>query len=404
MRRILAGCLAGMAMALLATPGHPTEPPARVGRLAALSGPVSFHPQDAGSWEQAVPNYPVTDGAAFWTEPGGRAEIEIAASRIVMDAVTELVVDAIAEAAVVATLPQGEILLALSGLGAGESYTVRTPRAAAIIRTNGRYAIAAGDLNHPTRITVLAGAARVSGAHFALDIGAGQAGVIEGAEDFTARLAPVEPSAFLAAQATADHPALPPETPATGTIPPQQPPAATLSPTPPPTPPTVAQMPGGLALRAHGDWADVPGYGHVWFPRVPSNWQPYRDGRWTWVRPWGWTWIDNAPFGFATTHYGRWLRLRGRWAWWPGPPGQLPVYAPAMVALNGPPGPSGPLRWRPLGAHEPYRPWPGARPARPNLILPPPGPPQATHPPAPGPILFRPLPGNPAFPAQTPSR
>ena len=80
MRRILAGCLAGMAMALLATPGHPTEPPARVGRLAALSGPVSFHPQDAGSWEQAVPNYPVTDGAAFWTEPGGRAEIEIAAS------------------------------------------------------------------------------------------------------------------------------------------------------------------------------------------------------------------------------------------------------------------------------------------------------------------------------------
>jgi len=404
MRGVLAGCLAGMAVALLATPAHPAELPARVGRLAALSGPVSFHPQEAGSWEQAVLNYPVTDGAAFWTEPGGRAEIEIAASRIVMDAATELDFDAIAEAAVVATLPQGEILLALSDLGPEESYTVRTPRAAAVIRANGRYGIYAGDLDHPTRITVLTGAARVSGANFALDIGAGQAGVIEGAEDFAAHVAPAEPSAFLAAQATPEQPALPPGLPpeapaaATGTIPPQQPPSPTA------TPPKVAQMPGGLALWTQGDWADVAGYGHVWFPRVPGNWQPYRDGRWTWVRPWGWTWVDNAPFGFATTHYGRWLRLRGRWAWWPGPPGQRPVYAPAMVALHGPPGPNGPLRWRPLGAHEPFRPWPVAPSARPNLILPPPGQPQAAHPPVPGPILFRPLPGNPAFPAQTPSR
>jgi hypothetical protein len=53
------------------------------------------------------------------------------------------------------------------------------------------------------------------------------------------------------------------------------------------------------------------------------------------VAPWGWTWIDQAPWGFAPFHYGRWVIIRGRWAWVPGRYEARPVYAPALVGWIG---------------------------------------------------------------------
>ena len=43
-----------------------------------------------------------------------------------------------------------------------------------------------------------------------------------------------------------------------------------------------------------------------------------RTGHWAWVRPWGWTWVDDAPWGFAPFHYGRWVYHRNAWCWAPG--------------------------------------------------------------------------------------
>jgi hypothetical protein len=83
------------------------------------------------------------------------------------------------------------------------------------------------------------------------------------------------------------------------------------------------------------------------------------------VEPWGWTWIDEAPWGFAPFHYGRWAMYRGSWVWVPGTRVARPVYAPAlvvfvggrnggtMVAVGG--GMQG-VAWFPLGPHEVYRP------------------------------------------------
>src|SRR5579883_1232898 len=45
------------------------DPPSRVGRLARLTGTVSFHTADQDSWSPATANYPVTTGNSFWTEP-----------------------------------------------------------------------------------------------------------------------------------------------------------------------------------------------------------------------------------------------------------------------------------------------------------------------------------------------
>jgi hypothetical protein len=123
-------------------------------------------------------------------------------------------------------------------------------------------------------------------------------------------------------------------------------------------------MTGYEDLDAYGSWRTVPEYGAVWIPaRVAPDWAPYRDGHWTWISPWGWTWIDDAPWGFAPSHYGRWVRVYDHWAWAPGPIVRRPVYAPALVAFVGGSNwsvslHSGPaVGWFPLGWREPYRPW-----------------------------------------------
>ena len=123
-------------------------------------------------------------------------------------------------------------------------------------------------------------------------------------------------------------------------------------------------MVGARDLDEYGNWDNDYEYGRIWYPTaVSANWAPYRNGRWSWVQPWGWTWVDDAPWGFAPFHYGRWVRVGPRWAWSPGSSIGRPVYAPALVTFFGGNGWSvsanvGPTySWVPLGWNEPYVPW-----------------------------------------------
>ncbi|HTU64412.1 MAG TPA: DUF6600 domain-containing protein, partial [Steroidobacteraceae bacterium] len=116
-------------------------------------------------------------------------------------------------------------------------------------------------------------------------------------------------------------------------------------------------------LDDNGSWSNEPEYGYVWTPsRVAVDWSPYRYGRWVWVSPWGWTWIDDAPWGYAPFHYGRWAHVRERWCWVPGPRHVRAVYAPALVGWVGSPGVSvsvsigSGVGWFPLGPREVYVP------------------------------------------------
>lgn len=122
---------------------------------------------------------------------------------------------------------------------------------------------------------------------------------------------------------------------------------------------------GTRELDRHGYWRQVPEYGPVWTPyHVPSGWIPYSTGFWVHDPYYGWTWVDTQPWGWAPFHYGRWVRVHGRWCWAPGPRIVRPVYAPALVvfaaspsgsflfSLNGPP-----QAWVALGWGEPCVPW-----------------------------------------------
>jgi hypothetical protein len=125
------------------------------------------------------------------------------------------------------------------------------------------------------------------------------------------------------------------------------------------------EMTGAEELDRYGRWEQSPEYGALWVPTaVAVDWAPYRAGHWAWVRPWGWTWVDDAPWGFAPFHYGRWVYVRNNWCWTPGERVARPVYAPALVAWMGGPranvsitiggGPA--VGWFPLAPREVYVP------------------------------------------------
>jgi hypothetical protein len=83
-------------------------------------------------------------------------------------------------------------------------------------------------------------------------------------------------------------------------------------------------------LDPYGDWMETSDYGYVFQPRQAAqarDWRPYTNGHWIYTDA-GWTWISDEKFGWATYHYGRWVRLRSiGWVWVPGE-----QWAPAWVS------------------------------------------------------------------------
>ena len=150
------------------------------------------------------------------------------------------------------------------------------------------------------------------------------------------------------------------------------------------------QLAGYSNLANYGSWQNVPGYGWAWAPnnQNQSNFAPYQNGQWVWEPGSGYTWVDNAPYGYATSHYGSWFNNQsyGGWLWQP-PASQYQTssnalasaWLPAVVSffltgssggdlsslLNGFSGLTGSyadntnIGWIPLAPGEQYQPWYG---------------------------------------------
>lgn len=329
--------------------GASGSPPARVGRVARISGAVSFHAADQTTWSPAILNDPVTSGNAFWTEPSASAVIEVSGNRMAMDGSTEFDIATLDDHTLVASEPQGALYVDLRQVPPNEYYSIQSPRGAVQVAAAGRYEVVAGDTAHPTTVTVVEGAAQITGGPVALQVGAGQTATLTGADTIQGAIGPMQQDPFLVKMLAQDRPA----------------PRSAVA-----VPPIVARLTGSEDLAQYGTWSETPQYGTVWYPQVESGWVPYRHGRWSYIAPWGWTWVDEAPWGFAPFHYGRWVQDGDRWGWVPvgaptGGPAVAypdPVYAPALVsfvaigavagALIG----AGSVGWVPLGPNEPYYP------------------------------------------------
>jgi hypothetical protein len=327
------------------------DPPARVGRIAGMTGTVSFHNEGDTDWSAASLNYPVSSGNAFWTEPSADARLEISDSRVVLGGGTEFDVTTLDASGLQGVVPQGEVYIHLRDLAPNEAWSIQTPRGLVRLSGQGRYGIAVGTTDQPTLITVIDGAAQIEGPGVSLQVAANQTATITGTDSFQGSVGPAVRDTFLTARLDAERP----------------PPAPAV-----PIPAQVTTMAGGSDLVSTGSWSDAPEYGRVWYPPVAATWVPYREGHWAYVAPWGWTWIDDASWGFAPFHYGRWIQLGGRWAWTPGAAvvAGPPVYAPALVTFIGVGAgvalgaamASGSIGWVPLGPREPFRPWYRASP------------------------------------------
>jgi hypothetical protein len=303
------------------------DPPARVGRIGLVEGNVSFYTDKDSGWQNARLNYPVTSKNSIWTNPASRAEIRIGSSALRLDADSIVDFTNVDDSRTQLFVQRGTLNVRLRSYPANsnavetykDTFRVETNEGTVILEANGRYRIDAAQDRNETVVAVFAGSARFDNGTAALNIEAGKTLMVRissGSPSFVFGLA--NESSFDRWAEARDvrwddiHQRYASE--------------RNISP----------RMTGYEDLDEYGDWTNDREYGRLWTPRiVVANWAPYRYGSWSYVRPWGWTWVDNAAWGFAPFHYGRWVNRHARWYWAPGAYHYRPVYAPALVGWAG---------------------------------------------------------------------
>jgi len=322
------------------------DPPGRVARLSEVNGQVWLLSADSDEWVSAARNQPVTTGDRVATEAGARAELQVGSTTLRVDASSELEVSRLDDNHLSLMLHSGSAAARLrDAADAGEfDLTTDTGRFRAL--RAGRYRF--DRTANGSDLTVYEGQAVYEGQNSALTVNPGQHAEFWVDANNVAQYAMSGPynDPFAAWINERDRVIV------------TQPPAYQY---------VSPEMTGADDLDRYGSWEQTPEYGVLWTPRtVAVDWAPYRAGHWAWVRPWGWTWVDDAPWGFAPFHYGRWVHYRDRWCWAPGQRVVRPVYAPALVAWVGGPnvsvsvrvggGPGPAVGWFPLAPREVYVP------------------------------------------------
>ncbi len=313
--------------------GNVADPPERVAAVTCVDGDVSLRTEGAPHSDQAVLNWPVARGDRVDTGAHARAELSLGIAALHLDERTHLIVQELERGTSEVRLTSGTLNVQLRTQAGVEAFKVQIPNSEIWLLEPGSYRITAAD-SGTSSIAVKTGKARVNTGLATYEQQAGESAQI--ANDRTVTI-----GSALASTAF-DEWALARQRGFTGAQATQH------------VAPGVA---GYEALDAYGRWHWERDYGMVWEPaRVAESWAPYRFGRWLWKAPWGWTWVDDAPWGFAPSHYGRWVHLRDRWEWLPGPR-QIPaVYAPALVAWEPPSNEPNVIAWYPLGPGEPFVP------------------------------------------------
>ena len=318
-------------------------PPGRVARLSLMEGEVSFAPAGSDDWSQAEFNRPLTNGDRLQTAPGARAELHSGSTALRINGQTALEISEQGDNATRLTLTQGALSVRVRNLYPGETLEINTPNLAFTASQPGEYRLDVDPNYGTTAVMVRSGSGMVYGENGASRALGSQQQVRFADRQLAQVVAQNNPprdnfDLWSFARDRAEDQSLSARYVSRDTI-------------------------GYQQLDDHGDWRTDREYGAVWFPRVAvGQWAPYQNGQWRWIAPWGWTWVDNAPWGFAPFHYGRWAQIGAQWAWVAGPMNQRPSYAPALVRFEGfnrfdqdrrnpPQG-----NWFPLAPGQPWRP------------------------------------------------
>jgi hypothetical protein len=342
----------GLLIALVLPMAHAdaeSDPSGRVARMNYFSGTVTFAPAGSDDWDRIHVNRPLIAGDRIWVDRDGRSEVHVGSTALRLGAESSLSFLRLDDDTAQMKLTQGTLNLHVRALSSGQVYEVDTPNLAFSVQSPGTYRIDVTPDGGMTTVTVRHGSGTAYGAASSTTMSAGQQVSFTGT-DLQIANSLGSPS-FDEFDTWANGRDQIEDTSTTARY-------------------VSRDVIGYEQLDAWGSWRDTPQYGAVWVPRVTvAGWAPYRTGHWDWIQPWGWTWIDDAPWGFAPYHYGRWAYLGHSWCWVPGRIVAVrPVYAPALVAFVGGHGSgfsfslsfggsvSPSVGWFPLGPGEVYRP------------------------------------------------
>ena len=331
----------GSLLAAVSAAAQSVDPPSRVARFEANEGSVQFQPATGAAPMPADPRWPLAAGDRVFTGVGSRAELHVGDATVRLGDSSNLAFTTLDERMAQIRLDAGTVALVVRELQQGDRVEIDTPNLALVIDRPGRWRLDVDPGRNTTRVTAEQGVGTLYGEN-------GQPSVFAAprSRDFAFRsLAESAPLPIRVADSfdrwSADRDRLAAQSPSLRYA--------------------SADIPGVAQLDAYGDWGNDERYGAIWYPRsTGTDWAPYRDGRWQWIEPWGWTWIDDAPWGFAPFHYGRWTQAGNRWGWVPGPRQGRPAYAPAVVGFVGgiPPGAGSQagVGWFPLAPGERWKP------------------------------------------------
>ncbi|MET0266907.1 MAG: DUF6600 domain-containing protein [Duganella sp.] len=306
--------------------------PGAVGRISSVQGQVTLSGDDEPV--AATLNWPVTGASHLTTASGARTEFRVGSTAVRLDGDSDLEITDIDDDLLRLRLNYGSVNIRVRNRDMLRDFELSTPQARITMIEPGVLRVDVERVPDTSQISVLAGTARVDGASSSFTVNVGYQADISNAD---ARTLVARRDGFDVWADERDRQADMVSTQYVST-----------------------GMTGYEELDRHGSWTESVDYGPLWAPRnVAADWAPYRDGRWTWLAPWGWTWVDNAPWGYAPSHYGRWVTVRDRWYWAPGRPVGRPVWAPALVGWVGgvdrpQQGPG--LGWYPLSPRDRYVP------------------------------------------------
>jgi hypothetical protein len=332
------------ALAAAQAAGPDADLPGRVGRVADLAGELFLSAQErAADWTGVGLNTTITTGDNLWVSAAGRAEVDYGGGQFRLAGDTNLHVARLDDTQLALFVAQGHVIVRVRVLDGGEAARVDTPNAQVQLLRPGLYRIDVGPDRQVTQLVVREGEANVWLPAGAQQVLPGQTAIVTGADSPSGEVRNgAAQDSFDAWSASRDRRYEGSRS------------AAYVS----------RQMVGAADLDEYGTWNTDATYGAVWFPtRVADDWAPYRYGSWSWLPGWGWTWVDDAPWGYAPFHYGRWAFVGSRWGWIPGGYIARPVWAPALVGWYGGSGWSVSVRagapvygWVPLGWGDPYLP------------------------------------------------
>lgn len=287
------------------------DAPTRVGRISLAQGQVTVGGEPGEESSPALVNWPITSRNQVTTARDSRTEIRIGSTAIRLDEDSAIDVTELDDDNLRLHLHYGSASVRLLNPEVARNFEISTPQGVVRMQETGRLRIDAGRRADTTVVNVFDGVALLDGGGSRLTVRAGKRAEM-GMDDVRTGLAVrdgFDDWALLRDQRD-DRSAS----------------ARYVS----------NEMTGYEELDQYGTWRNDNEYGPLWAPRaIARGWAPYRDGRWTFVHPWGWTWVDNAPWGYAPSHYGRWLMVNQRWCWAPGRNIGRAVWAPALVGWIG---------------------------------------------------------------------